>query len=304
MSKAAKTIHFFKAHSRLGMVNVAWRGEDLNLGVEYGPDAILSEEFLDTFSPSPAVSRYTFPLPENINKKDYEKVVAQTSGELADMINDLLTDNEMQVVVGGDHSVALGSVTAVLRKHNPVTTGYIQFDSHADLCTFRLSPTGNFHGMFSRAILDTAFDGQAINALLPKKISPRNVVYIGNLDVANEENVVDEEKKFLKENNIATINRQQILKQNEAVIEQLGQFVNRYKHIHISFDIDVFDRSIAQATGTPPITGFFEADIWPLLEVISKHPNRSVDLVEVNPEKSGAQATIKLAQKVIKQLTR
>ena len=66
-----------------------------------------------------------------------------------------------------------------------------------------------------------------------------------------------------------------------------------------SFDIDCMDKSEAPATGIPAERGLFLKDIEPYLKIISKHPNLSFDLCEINPKKKGAAKTIKLAQKIL-----
>jgi len=167
--KNNKRIHFFKALSRLGMINVPWGENQLNLGVERGPDAILSGNFVARFRPRPTITTYKFPLPEEINKYDYEKVLYESFREFRDVITKNLKTNEIQVVVGGDHSVALASVMAVLERIKPDRIGYIQFDSHTDLCTFTHSPSKNFHGMVSRALLDNKFDSTLLNSLFNEK---------------------------------------------------------------------------------------------------------------------------------------
>jgi len=77
------------------------------------------------------------------------------------------------------------------------------------------------------------------------------------------------------------------------------------KHLHVSFDIDVFANNLVSATGTPNSWGgLSRAQIWPILEELNKSNNLSIDLVEVNPQKTGAKETIALAQEVLSTLLR
>jgi|SRR3989338_3078065 len=294
--KNNKQIHFFKAYSRLGIINMPWGEKQLNLGVEYGPDAILSEKFISNFHPRPKITKYKFPLPENINKLDYEQTLYQSLKEFSELINKKLKNNETQVVIGGDHSVAFASVIAVLKRVKPNNMGYIQFDSHADLCTFKHSPSKNFHGMVARALLDKNFDSTLLNSLLDEKLLSTNTLYIGNLDI------VKEEKDFLTKKKIQIINRSNFLNNIHSVKNRLKIFLSRFNHAHISFDVDVFDKSIVKATGTPSKFGLLKKEIYPLLSVLSEHKNISIDLVEVNPKKNDFDKTLITARDVLAKL--
>ena len=164
-----RKIHFFKASSRLGIMNPPWGSKELNIGVEDAPEAILSADFLSSFFHGIKMSGYKFPKPEEINRADYRKILHQSIEEFSSLINDNLNQDETQVVVGGDHSVALPSVLAAIQRTGRDRLGYVQFDSHADLGTFARSPSGNFHGMFLRVVLDDGFDDLELNRLAQNK---------------------------------------------------------------------------------------------------------------------------------------
>src|SRR3989344_6422907 len=180
-------VHFFKAHTRLGIINTPWGGSELNLGVEKGPDGILTKNYLSYFSINPAVTTYKFPNPQKIKKLRYKKTLSESLRDFTDIILSNSKPNETQVVIGGDHSISFASTAAILKKHEPAKIGYIQFDSHADLCTFTHSPSKNFHGMVTRALLDKRFDVKCISSLLKKRLLPANILYIGNLEVDEKE---------------------------------------------------------------------------------------------------------------------
>lgn len=294
--KNNKRIHFFKAYSRLGIINKPWGEKQLNIGVEHGPDAVLSKKFVSSFHPFSKTTEYKFPFPEEINRSEYEQTLYQSLKEFGNMINENLKNDETQVVIGGDHSVAFASVLAVLKRIKTDKVGFIQFDSDADLCTFHYSKSKNFHGMVSRALMDNSFDSALLNSLFNEKLLPSNILYIGNLDV------VKEEKKFLADNKIKIIDRLSILNNIDFVKNSLKNFISRFDHLHISFDIDVFDKSIVKATGKPSKIGLLKEEIYPLLLILAQHKNISVDLVEVNPKKEGADETIEIARDVLAML--
>lgn len=275
--------HFFKAHSRLGIINIPHGGTERNVGVEYGPDAILSKSFLDSYQ-NPPVSSFSFPLPEEIDQNTYTSQIAHSSKKFCDFINARLQPGEMQVVIGGDHSVAFGSLLAVLKRVENKKIGYVQFDSHGDVNLFSSSPTGNFHGMWLRPFIGD-FDNTEIQNLISETLRPEQLLFIGNLDLDPEE------QKFFTDKKISNIS-----KSNSVALEK---FIRKFDNIHISFDIDVFDKKLVSATGTPARHGLTVHEVFPLLSIISKAKSISFDLVEVNPKKRGAKKTIKLAQDVI-----
>lgn len=286
-----KSILFVKANSRLGLLNAPHRAVEPDIGVEDGPDAVLSEDFLKKY-PNHKIISYVFPLPETITKADYASTVAKHSKELSELIANHLNSTNLLVTIGGDHSISFSSLLAVTQKYKDV--GLIQFDSHADINAFASSPSGNFHGMWLRPFLGS-FDNKEIESLITRKLSPQNLLYIGNLDLDPEE------IRFIADHNIKIITRKILVEKPRQARDFLLGFLSTHEHIHLSFDIDVFDMSIAPATGIPR-SGLFPKNVHPLLSLIATHPSLSIDLVEVNPKKEGAPQTIALAHQVLEKL--
>jgi arginase len=298
-----KIPHFYKAQSRLGMIYLPYKGTTLNIGVENGPDAVLSESVLKYFDSVVRVDAYHFPILQNSESRTsnnestdnskYQEVIVGSTGAFRDLITKTLKDDEMQVVIGGDHSVAFPSLLAVMNRVDSKDIGYIQFDTHRDICSFSQTSTGNFHGIYLRALTDKQFDDGPVKRLVNSPMSFSQVMYVGNLD--------DDpmERPFLLGKILNNITRKDILDDKSRSIKRLVDFISKYSHIHLSFDIDVFDSSIAPATGTPSPDGLYPEDVFPLLECFKSVPSHSMDLVEVNPEKEGARQTIELAQKVL-----
>ena len=288
------TPHFFTANSRLGMINVPYRGTKLNIGVEDGPKSVLSEDFLRHFA-NPKVTAYKFPLPKDIQESDYPKIIARLSKKFAKLINASLSSNETQVVVGGDHSVALGALLAVFTRIDPASAGYIQFDSHGDVHLFKTSPSGNFHGMWLRPFLGE-FDNPEIASIVPFTLKPGQIMFIGNLKLENEE------KKVFASRKIINITSRDLAKDRQESLSRIKDFIEKFNHIHISFDIDVFNKELVNATGTPAENGFQPNEVFDVLDILARAKQKSIDLVEVNPHKENSQATIEIAQKVLLKL--
>ena len=281
--------HFYNLRSRLGMINLPHRMEEFNVGVEEGGDSILSNDFLLKFQ-RPVVDSMTFPMPDDIERKKYFETLVESLQKATDLIEETLQDDEMQVVVGGDHSVAFSSLVALLRRLHSHSVGYIQIDSHPDINTVATSPTGNFHGMWMRPFIG-GFDNEQINQLLPHVLKPEQILYVGNLDKDPEEQELIEGKK------IQTISVDAL--RDGSAQENINKFFESFEHIHLDIDIDGFDRTVAPATGIPAKNGLLYKDVEPILELFRRKEGRSMDLVEVNPQKEKGEKTIKLAQKLI-----
>lgn len=287
-----KKIHFFQAKSRLGTPHTPWRSQNSSKGVELAPEYILTEKFLSQFTPQPSVTSFSFLDPDKINPKMYITSLERSIRAFAKKIQKGVSLEQIQVVVGGDHSVTLGSLMAIFKRFTPKGVGYIQIDSHVDLLTYRSSVTKNFHGMFGRVLLDK-FDIPLLNHLILKKLPTSNVCYIGNFELDKEE------KDFLSSKKIFTLTRTQIRKNKKIALFRFKNFISRFHHIHISFDIDCFDKKFAPATGTPSLSGLYPSDIFPILHELGKHNNISIDLVEVNPKKNGVGKTANLARETL-----
>lgn len=284
--------HFFKARSRIGLVNPPLGSIEPNIGVEKAPDAILSESFLVDIGQY-EISQYNFLPPEAIEKELFFKVLQEELSEFKSLINKNLKVGERQVVIGGDDSVTFSSLMASLeRKGGSRNFGYLRFDSHADMNLYASSPTKNFHGMYHRPLFGN-FDISEISELVPIKIPAENVLFIGNLNLDYEEEIFFKDKKFrnIKKEDLENWSRAE---------REITDFVKSFEFLHVSFDIDCLDRSIAAATGIPAKNGLTLDEVLKIARLVLRTLNYSFDLVEVNPNKQEAEQTVKVAQDIIK----
>lgn len=288
-----RNVHFFKARSRIGIMNPhsTQRGYD-DFGVENGADAILTGDFLKKF-PGYDAGGYSFSKPEEIEPDQFYTVLGREVGEFRESVHKHLKPGQTQVVLGGDHSVTLPSVLAVRDRIGGFKNlGYVQFDSHGDMNSRASSPTGNFHGMYARPLVDR-IDIPEIENLVPDKLPVENTMYVGNLGLDPGETGLFEKKK------IKNITGEALLKDKSGVIEDFKNFVLSFRYLHVTFDIDVLSKAQAPATGIPAENGLMFEDIKELLRIISRHPDVSFDLTEVNPQKDGIERTVQTAQKVL-----
>ena len=290
-----KKIYFFKIHTRLGITAKPNRQKEFNFGVEDGCDAILTKEFVKEIGAK--VDEYIFPTPEEITKENVKKEIFKHFVKVAEMISNNLKTNELQLVIGGDHSITFPSFLSVLKRvKNAEKIGYVQFDSHGDMNLYKDSPTKNFHGMYVRPFIDK-FDLKEFDALVKKKLPTENVWFIGNLDLD------EKEKVFFQKAQIRNTKTKD-MKKKKLVLSEFAKFIEQFDHLHVTIDVDVFDKSQVTATGIPAEHGFLWKDIKSFLEIIKKHKSISVDISEVNPKKKGASKTIKLTQNMIRLLVR
>jgi arginase family enzyme len=172
-----KPLLFVKIKSRLGLINPPNREVNPNIGVEEGPEYVLDNEFISKFSDS-EVLNYEFSKPEIVKKVEYFEILANEYAELISRISEKLNPNKILVCAGGDHSVAFASIASILKLHNPKKTAVIMIDSHGDIHQISTSPSGNFHGMWLRPMIDV-FEIELIDKLVPNKMPNANLLYIG-----------------------------------------------------------------------------------------------------------------------------
>lgn len=285
------TPHYYGLNSRLGLQYEPVGSTELNIGVEDGAKAIITPDFLAQYPGS--FTHYNFPQPTQ--GSEYWHLVASESNAAAQVITQTLQQGETQIVLGGDHSVTFVSLKAVAQRINLSDVAYIQIDAHPDLNTVASSPSGNFHGMYVRALVDT-IGVPVIDHYISKKLPTQNIWYFGNLSFDPD----PEEQNFLHAQHIRTTSVTDVLQNQRLIYTKLNNFLQQFKHTHISFDIDSMDASVAPATGIPCSSGFLLDQIEPLITLIlEKSQSISFDLVEVNPHKSGAQLTIATAQQIL-----
>lgn len=282
--------HFFYPPSRLGITHPTAYTHQLNLGVEEGGAAVLEPDFKFEF-PGSQFTRLPLPGPESLLSKTPAQQLEEIHSlytQAAQTINTLLNAGQQSIVLGGDHSVAYAHIQAVLERSTNQKVGILVFDSHGDLHTPETSPSGNFHGMWLRSIIDRHADQWANGSL--------RLCFVGNqvLEV--------EEVRFIQTHQIPVITSQMLKTPDWKKI--LTHFLDQVDILHVSFDIDVFSQELVSATSTPNPTGMSQEQIFRVIDEINLlHKADSLDLVEVNPRLSGANETVFLAQKVLLALT-
>lgn len=205
-------------------------------------------------------------LNENIiaNKRLYTEVINSVN------------NNNIPLIVGGDHSLLIGSVGAILDYYKDVSVIYI--DKHADIHTEDTSPSGNIHGIPVAVCLGES----KIYNISKNKLNKNNLYYIG---LSNYEK---EEIDYIKKNNIYYKESSEI-KNIDDVIEDVIKKINT-KYVHISFDLDVIKPSLFKAVNVCMENVYqdeFGLTIEDVKKILFKFISRtnvcSMDMVEYNP---------------------
>ncbi len=188
-------------------------------------------------------------------------------------------DGRIPIVLGGDHSLALGSV-AVAATDRERRLGLLWVDAHGDFNTPETTPSGNIHGMPLAALCGLG-DPRLVDLLgQGPKIDPRHVAIIGARDID------EDEKRLLREASVAVFTMQQIDRQGlvDVMSQALDVVQTGTEGFHVSFDLDVLDPRDVPGVGTPVHGGLSYREAHLIMEMVAETGGlTSLDLVEVNP---------------------
>jgi arginase len=231
---------------------------------------------------------------ERHTHKKYINDIARICEQLYDTALESLQAGALPLVLGGDHSLGAGSVAAAAswaRATGGRSIGLLWIDAHGDMNTPATSPSGNVHGMPLAALLGPEpTELSCIGGFAPKAL-PEHTVLIGvrNLDGREKELVRNSRVHVFT---MKDIDRQGIASIAEQAVALAGA---NTAGIHVSFDMDVCDPSIAPGVGTPVKGGLDYREAHMVMEILADSGLlTSLDLVEVNPTLDVRNATAQL----------
>ncbi|XP_053130467.1 arginase-2, mitochondrial isoform X3 [Hemicordylus capensis] len=232
----------------------------------------------------------------------YPRTVGLACQVLADTVNGAVASGHNCVTIGGDHSLAVGSISGHARHYPHLCVIWV--DAHADVNTPLTTSSGNLHGQPVSFLLRELQDKVPVLpgfSWLKPCLSRSDIVYIGLRDVDPAEHYILKNYD-IQYFSMRDIDRLGIHKVMERTFEHLLGRVQR--PIHLSFDIDAFDPTLAPATGTPVRGGLtYREGMYISEEIHNTGLLSAVDLVEVNPLLAASQqevnATAHLAVDVI-----
>jgi len=211
-----------------------------------------------------------------------------------------LRDGRMPVMLGGDHCLAIGSITAVAR-HCSATGKRLRvlwLDAHADFNTSQVTPSGNVHGMPVACLCGLGPDVLTRLGGDAPAIEPGQVRQIG------VRSVDPEEKRLVRQYGLDIYDMRYIDEIGmKVVMEQALQGMDRHTHLHVSFDVDFLDPGIAPGVGTavPGGPNYREAQL--VMEMIADTGQLgSLDIVELNPALDERNRTAQLAVDLVESL--
>lgn len=204
-------------------------------------------------------------------------------------------DGCLPLFLGGDHSIAIGTVGGVSHNHR---TGVIWIDAHGDFNTPETSPSGNLHGMPLAALLGHG-TSELVNLGRPgPKLRRTDVMLVGvrNLDA--------QERVALKKSGVGVYTMREIDERGmAAVVKEILTRLSHLDHIHVSFDVDSLDPAEAPGVGTPVPGGLTYREAHLLMEIIADSGClSSIDVVEINPILDNRNHTAKIALELITSL--
>jgi arginase len=203
--------------------------------------------------------------------------VLRTCERVAALVKRAAEGGYVPLVLGGDHSVALGSLGGLASLHGP--GGVIWIDAHGDLNTPQTTPSGNVHGMVLAAALGLAGDTFASAEWPLPSVDPARVALIGvrSLDPGERERVHELGVKVFTMSDVDRLGVEHAVRESLAHVAGPG-------FVHLSVDMDAVDPEVAPGVGTPVRGGLSYREAHLALELISEADLvGSIDVVEVNP---------------------
>jgi arginase len=226
------------------------------------------------------------PIPETQRpadkQKKYIRDIAKVCQKLHDLAMKSLDEGALPLVLGGDHSLAAGSVSASaewVRRTVSKPLGLIWVDAHGDMNTPETTSSGNVHGMPLAALLGQEPLELASIGFSPS-VLPQHTVLLGI------RNVDEREKEQIRASGIHVFTMKDIDRDGIASVAEraIGLAARETAGIHVSFDMDVCDPAIAPGVGTPVKGGFDYREAHMIMEMVADSRQLvALDLVEVNP---------------------
>ena len=238
-------------------------------------------------------------LPPVDGYRHLDEVVAWNK-VLMDAVDAELTLGRMPIVLGGDHCLGLGSITAVARhcRRTGKKLRVLWLDAHADFNTSNVTPSGNVHGMPVACLCGLGPEALTTLGGSAPAMRPDEIRQIGIRSVD------DGEKRLVKEYGLDVYDMRYIDEVGmKRAMEEALEDLDDNTHLHVSFDVDFLDPSIAPGVGTtvPGGPNYREAQL--VMEMIADTGRMaSLDIVELNPALDNHNATAELAVDLVESL--
>lgn len=275
-------------------------------GVDMGPSAVrvadLNERLSELGVEVTDAGNISVRNPEMMQITDgaakYLPEITEACQKLADEVEAALNSGSTPIILGGDHSIAIGSVAGLSAFHRKrdQNVGVIWFDAHGDMNTPETSPSGNIHGMPFAAILGHgAKELTHISGFAPK-VLPEDCVLIGARSVDPDEAVA------LKASGIRIVTMRELDERGMSAVmdEAMWLASRRTAGFHVTMDMDFVDPDFAPGVGTPVPGGPTYRESHLAMEKIADSGKMlSFELTEVNPVLDISNKTAELGVQLI-----
>jgi arginase len=235
------------------------------------------------------------PVPEATDEGDqsyrYLGPIKKVCERVAELVDEATGRGELPLVLGGDHSIAMGSLGGMARRYG--AGGALWIDAHGDLNRPATSPTGNVHGMPLAAALGLAGDAFLSDSYPSPSVLRAALVGVRSLDAGERELIAEQGIRVFTMTEIDRRGMEDVIA--EALAELAG-----LPFLHVSVDLDAVDPMFAPGVGTPVPGGLSYREAHLALELVAEAgaPD-SLDIVEVNPILDRANETALLAVELV-----
>ncbi|MBD0339115.1 MAG: arginase [Thermoleophilia bacterium] len=286
---------------RVAIIGAALDLGQTRRGVDMGPSAIryaglaarLEELGLDTLDWGNVESAVAEAVVGGDERIRYLPQVKGTCGRIARLVSQAAREEMTPLVLGGDHSVALGTLGGLAAALGP--GGVLWIDAHADLNTPDTSPSGNVHGMVLAAALGLCGDEfESAEWRLPA-VDPTRVALVGvrRLDPGEKQALGRHGIRIATMSDVDRIGIERCIREALAHVAGPG-------FVHVSLDADVIDPDVAPGVGTPVRGGLSYREAHLAMELVSEAGiATSLEVVEVNPILDRSNETAKLAVELL-----
>lgn len=237
-------------------------------------------------------------LPADSHRNRFLREIQKVCEDLQQKVYATLREDKVPIVLGGDHSIAIGTISGTSRFHKEKNekVGLIWVDAHADMNTPSSSPSGNVHGMPLSIILGNGHPALVDIGYPGAKIRPENIALVGirTLDGA--------EKEICRKSGIRYFTMREIDERGMHAVmkEAVAVATKGTSAIHLSFDIDGIDPLYAPGVSTPVTGGVSYREAHLALEMIADTGLlKSMEFVELNPMTDLAHKTAQLCVELV-----
>ena len=229
----------------------------------------------------------------------YLDAIVEVNNNLAELVYDTLRGGAFPLVIGGDHSLGLGSASGVGKSFDDF--GIIWLDAHGDLNTNETSPSGNIHGMPLSALMGMGSE-ELVNIYgQGNKVNPQNVFLVGTRSL-DEGELALIDREHLSVYTMETIRLKGIGFVAEDIKRKLKE--RKIRNVHFSIDVDSIDPRFAPGTGTRVSEGLIPDEFKDFVEhMLSTNLIKSMDLVELNPDLDTNDLTTNLCLDILYYIT-